>query len=134
MRILAEYLLQWDPVRQTSNGKGTIGTVVVFAPADEEQGRKILHSHWQIRRAQLSQSLRNDLFSQSPIFRKRAREKFFKLFYNFMHSNYGPDFDVTHRCIQDRTGNTSAQTPAQQRSNCHFEYYYLQVFRNARHK
>ena len=51
-----------------------------------------------------------------------------------MHSSYGPDFDVTHGYIQDRPGNTRAQTSAQQCSNCHFEHFDLQVFRNARHK
>ena len=107
---------------------------VAFAPADEEQGRKTLHSHWQIWLAQLSQSLRDDLFSQSPICRKRAREKFFKLINNFMHSSYGPDFDVTHGCIQDRPGRIRAQISAQQCSNCHFEDCDLQVFRKTRHK
>ena len=51
-----------------------------------------------------------------------------------MHSSYGPDFDVTHGCIQDRPGNTRAQTSAQQCSNCRFKGCDLQVFRNARHK
>ena len=107
---------------------------MAFTPADEEQVRKTLHSHWQIWLALLSHFLHHDLFSQSPIFRKRARDKFFKLINNFMHSSYDPDFDVTHRCIQDCPGSTRTQTSAQQRSNCHFEDCDLQVFRNARHK
>ena len=119
---------------QTSKGKGILGSVVAFAPVDEEQGRKTLHSHWQMWLAQLSQSLHDDLFSQSPICLKKGRDKFFKLVNNFMHSSYVPDFDITHGCIQDRPGSIRAQTSAQQRSNYHFEYCGLQVFCNARHK
>jgi hypothetical protein len=42
MQILTECLLKWDKT-QTSKRKGILGTVIVFAGADEEQGRKTLH-------------------------------------------------------------------------------------------
>ena len=48
MQILTECLLRWDTKTQTAKGKGILGTVVAFAGADEEQGRKTLHQHWQI--------------------------------------------------------------------------------------
>ena len=43
MQILTECLLKWDTKTQTSKGKGILGTVIAFAGADEEQGRKTLH-------------------------------------------------------------------------------------------
>ncbi len=40
MQILMKWLLRWDTKTQTSKGKGILGTVIAFAGADEEQGRK----------------------------------------------------------------------------------------------
>jgi hypothetical protein len=41
-------MLTWDIKKQTSKGKGILGTVLAFSAADEEQSRKTLHHHWQI--------------------------------------------------------------------------------------
>ena len=43
MQILMDCLLRWDTKTQTAKGKGIWGTVIAFAGADEEQGRKTLH-------------------------------------------------------------------------------------------
>ena len=48
MQILTECMLKWDIKSKSSTGKGILGTVQAFAGADEEQGRKTLHQHWQI--------------------------------------------------------------------------------------
>jgi hypothetical protein len=48
VQILTEHLLKWDAKTKTSTGKGILGTVRAFAGADEEQGQKTLHQHWQI--------------------------------------------------------------------------------------
>jgi len=48
MQILTECLLKWDIETKSSTGKGILGTVLAFAGANEEQGRKTLHRHWQI--------------------------------------------------------------------------------------
>jgi hypothetical protein len=48
MQILTDCLLKWDTKTQTSKGKGIVGTVIAFAGADEEQGRKTFYQHWQI--------------------------------------------------------------------------------------
>ena len=40
MQILTECLLRWDTKTQTSKAKEMLGTVIAFAGADEEQGRK----------------------------------------------------------------------------------------------
>ena len=54
MRILIEDLLKWDPIKNKPKGKGIVGTVLSFAPVDEEQGRKTLHLHCQIWTKELS--------------------------------------------------------------------------------
>ena len=40
MQILIESLFNWDATNQKSKGPGIVGTVIAYAPADEEQGRK----------------------------------------------------------------------------------------------
>ncbi|KAL7549162.1 hypothetical protein ACHAWF_012431 [Thalassiosira exigua] len=47
MEIVIECLLGWDPKTQTGKG-GVFRRVLVWAKTDEEQGRKTLHSHWQV--------------------------------------------------------------------------------------
>jgi hypothetical protein len=48
MQISIECILQWGTKKKKSLGKGILGSVVAFSAADEEQGRKTLHYHWQI--------------------------------------------------------------------------------------
>ncbi len=48
MQILIECLLKWDIKTKSSTGKGILGTALAFAGANEEQGCKTLHRHWQI--------------------------------------------------------------------------------------
>ncbi len=48
MQILTKCMLRWDTKTQSSTGKGILGLVLAFSGADEEQGRKTLHPHWQI--------------------------------------------------------------------------------------
>jgi hypothetical protein len=47
--------------------------VLAFAGADEEQGRKTLHRHWQIWVKELSQTLRNSLFHKNVEIKDKAR-------------------------------------------------------------
>ncbi len=47
MQILTKCILKWDVKTQSSKGKGILGTIVAFTGADEEQGHKTLHRHWQ---------------------------------------------------------------------------------------
>jgi hypothetical protein len=35
-------------LKKKTKQSGILGKVIAFAPAHEEQGRKTLHSHWQI--------------------------------------------------------------------------------------
>ena len=48
MQILIDTLFKWDVKNQKSKGVGIFGTVIAYAPADEEQGIKSLHRHWQV--------------------------------------------------------------------------------------
>ncbi len=62
MQILTECMLKWDIKSKSSTGKRILGTVRAFADADEEQGHKTLHRHWQIWMEDINQTLRNALF------------------------------------------------------------------------
>ena len=56
-------MLQWDSKKHEPKGKGILGRVIAFAPAHKEQGRRTLHSHWQVWVEDLSPQIREDLFS-----------------------------------------------------------------------
>ena len=62
MQIVIETLFNWDTKKREAKGPGIFGTVVVFAPADKEQGRKTLHCHIQIWVKEINQKLRKELF------------------------------------------------------------------------
>eukprot|EP00957_Ditylum_brightwellii_P205481 15344066-Ditylum_brightwellii.AAC.1 len=49
MQIAAESLIVigWDPKKQAGQ-PGLFGVPIAYSRTDEEQGRKTLHSHWQI--------------------------------------------------------------------------------------
>ena len=66
MQILTHCLLKWDTQKRKSTGQGILGTVLAFFGADEEQGRKTLHRHWQIWTKEMNQTLRNSLFDNDP--------------------------------------------------------------------
>ncbi len=77
MQILTECLLKWDTKTQTSEGKGILSTVIAFAGADEEQGRKTLHRHWQIWVEEIDQTMRDCLFHKDDTTRAETRNIFF---------------------------------------------------------
>ena len=63
-------MLRWDTKTQSSRGKGVLGTLLAFFGADEEQGCKTLHRHWQIWVQELNQTLRDCLFDTDATKRK----------------------------------------------------------------
>ena len=77
IEIFINCMLNWDPNKQQARGKGIFGTVLAFAPAHEEQGRRTLHSHWQIWTEDLSTQVREDLWSSDRSIRKKSREAFY---------------------------------------------------------
>ncbi len=94
-----ECLLKWDAKTHTSTGKGILGTVLAFAGADEEQGRKTLHQHWQIWAEEINQTLRDCLFHKDSTTRTEARNSFCKHIDNVICANYGSGLRITHQCV-----------------------------------
>jgi hypothetical protein len=86
-----ESMLRWDIKKKTSNGKGILGTVVAFSAADEEQGRKTLHRHWQIWVKEINQTLQNCLFHKDVTIRDMARKTFCKQIDNGITASYGSE-------------------------------------------
>ncbi len=72
MQILTEGMLKWDIKSKSSTGKEILGTVRAFAGADEEQGCKTLHCHWQMWVEDINQSLQNALFDKDNNTRNKA--------------------------------------------------------------
>ncbi len=70
-----------------------------LAGANEEQGRKTLHQHWQIWVEDMNQSLRNALFDKDNNTRNKARQTFIKNIDNLISTSYGPQFCIIHKCI-----------------------------------
>ena len=120
MRILIEDLLKWDPIKQKPKGKGIVGTVLSCAPADEEQGRKTLHSHWQIWMEELSQELRDAIFDRDTERRFGARHKFLRLVDSLMSASFGNDFEVRHDCEPSIIDEINTQCEEKKTSDDHF--------------
>ena len=76
MKILLEKLLCWDSLKQRVTQKGVLGTVLAFMIAHEEQGRYMLHSHWQLFLKELSMELRNLLFSSNVEEKEKKQERY----------------------------------------------------------
>jgi hypothetical protein len=123
-------MLKWDIKSKSSTGKGILGTVRAFAGADEEQGRKTLHRHWQIWVEDINQTLRNSLFDNNNNKRNKARETFKKHIDNLISTSYGPEFCITHKCICKNDEETS-KTDIPENI---FKEKDSECFRRARHK
>jgi len=128
-QIIIETLLQWDVNKQTAKGVGIVGTTLAFAPADEEQGRGTLHSHWQIWTKELNQNVRDMLFHDDPDKRSRARHFFCAHIDAIMSATYGTDLIVTHKCKQGDT--EVVKTDIAENIYCDCK---AQILRKARHK
>ena len=101
MQIVVECILRWDIKKKTSKGKGILGTVLAFFAADEEQGRKTLHRHWQIWVKEIDETLRNCLFHEDDTARDIARKTFCKHIDNVLTASYGSEFRITHKCVKE---------------------------------
>ncbi len=106
MQILTEHMLKWDTKTKTSTGKGILGTVWAYAGADEEQGQKTLHQHWQIWVEGIDQTLRNALFDNDHKTRNKARQTFQQHIDNVVRTSYGPQFCITHKCSGEKDQET----------------------------
>ena len=98
MEIVIETLFNWDTKKQVARGPGIFGTVVAFAPADEEQGRKTLHRHIQIWVKEIDQKLRKELFQDDKFEEKKLRTKFQNYIDKIMSTSFGPALIVPSYC------------------------------------
>jgi hypothetical protein len=101
MQIVVECMLRWDIKKKTSKGKGILGTVLAFFAADEEQGRKTLHRHWQIWVKGINETLQNCLFHEDDTARDIVRKTSCKHIDNVLTASYGSEFRITHKCIKE---------------------------------
>ncbi|KAL7554752.1 hypothetical protein ACHAWF_018291, partial [Thalassiosira exigua] len=76
MQIVVECLLGWDSKTQTGK-RGVFGPVLAWARTDEEQGRKTLHSHWQVWIEGFNKC-QDDLYHEDEAVRYKARASFVK--------------------------------------------------------
>jgi hypothetical protein len=123
-------MLQWDIKKKTSKGKGILGTVLAFFAADEEQGRKTLHRHWQIWVKEIDETLRNCLFHEDHVARDIARRSFCKQIDNVLTASYGSELCIIHKCKKEGSGVINKQDIAE----VLFEERDPYIFRRARHK
>ncbi len=130
MQIVVECILRWDIKKKTSKGKGILGTVLAFFAADEEQGRKTLHRHWQIWVKEIDETLRNCLFHEDHVARDIARRSFCKQIDNVLTASYGSELCIIHKCKKEGSGVINKQDIAE----VLFEERDPYIFRRARHK
>ena len=130
MQILTECLLQWDIKKKISKKRGILGTVIAYSAADEEQGRKTLHRHWQIWIKEMDETLRKCLFHEDITIRNSARSTFCNMIDHVIMANYGSQFHITHKCNCENkavdTGKQSDDRELKEQDPC--------VFRQLRHK
>ena len=123
-------LIKMDIKTKSSTGKGILGTVLAFAGANEEQGRKTLHQHWQIWVKELSQTLRNSLFHKNVEIKDKARRMFFGIIDRVVCASYGQGVCITHRCVDQNNTYTMKHDIPQNI----FKQKESDIFRQARNK
>ena len=96
MQIVTECLIGWDPKKHAGQ-PGVFGTPIAYSRTDEEQGRKTLHSHWQIWVRDFNKT-RNALFHSDDSKRRAARDALVSYIDHVVCASYGTDFVVTHNC------------------------------------
>ncbi|NND76574.1 MAG: hypothetical protein HKN39_00125, partial [Flavobacteriales bacterium] len=123
MDFVWKHIIGWD--RKEHKGKmGIFGVPIAACEADEEQGRKTLHSHWLVWIKDFN-SIRSGSYSENSQQRKDC-EKALKEFVNqAMCASYGKDFEISHVCKEETITKKVADI---------FEPVNNQVIRDARHK
>ncbi len=113
MQILMECMPRWDIKKKTSKGKGILGTVLGFFAADEEQGRKTLHRHWQIWVEEIDETQHNCLFHEDDTIRDIARKTFCKQIDNVITASYGSEFCITLNYVNKKNDLVNKQDMAE---------------------
>jgi len=123
MDFMWKYVVGWD--RDKMEGTlGVFGEPLAACEADEEQGRKTLHSHWLIWIKDFS-FVRQMCYHSDETVRETARSKLSEYVEKTMCASYGDRYEVSHVC---QSG--VATHPIEDA----FEPSPNQVVRDARHK
>mmetsp|Transcript_16303 Transcript_16303/g.26773 ORF Transcript_16303/g.26773 Transcript_16303/m.26773 type:complete len:201 (+) Transcript_16303:985-1587(+) len=96
MHVITECLIGWNTKTQTGR-MGVFGIPLAYSRTDEEQGRKTLHSHWQIWIKDFDRC-RSALFHRESSNKKSARGAMVSYIDKVICASYGTDFVVTHKC------------------------------------
>jgi hypothetical protein len=97
---------------------------IAACEADEEQGRKTLHSHWLIWIKYLN-LIRAGCYNQNLDLRNKFRAALSGFLKEIMSASYGRKFEVSHVCKEGTVGGDVTNV---------FESVDDQVVRDARHK
>ena len=101
MQIVIECLFGWS--KKTQSGRtGILGKVQAFARADEEQGRKTLHGHWQIWIEDFNKC-RDKLFNEDGSKNETELKIFLQYISNVICATYGEEFVIQHKCCPCET-------------------------------
>jgi hypothetical protein len=103
-------MLQWYSKKKQSKGRGISGRVIAFAPLHEEQGRKTLHSHWQIWVEELLPQVCEDFWNTDHKIRGKKRKEFYCYVDEVMNATYSTKLNFSHKCKEsegtyDSSGN-----------------------------
>eukprot|EP00957_Ditylum_brightwellii_P027775 2099152-Ditylum_brightwellii.AAC.1 len=103
IQILLQALVGWNPDTKQGN-KGNFGTPMAWGCTDEEQGCKMLHSHWSIWIKDFD-SIRSLLYHENEIARKQALSEIKKYIDKIMCTSYG-NVTIEYTC-NSRTMHTT---------------------------
>jgi len=96
MDFMWKYIVGWD--KDKMEGRlGVFGTPIAACEADEEQGRKTLHSHWLIWIKDF-RFVRQMCYHSDETVREAARSKLSEYVEKTMCASYGDRFEVSHVC------------------------------------
>jgi len=105
MEFLWKYIIGWDKNEQKGKN-GIFGVPIAVCEADEEQGRKTLHSHWLIW-IKYFNSIRSGCYHKDRKQRDEFRKILQKYVKKLMCATYGDQYEITHMCLDGEIKNNS---------------------------
>ena len=120
-----------------------MGRLLAWACADEEQGRKTIHSHWQLWIESFNKC-RDSIFSQDETTQKEARRRLLDYVDKVISATYGDEFVTSHdtcdtvvadeASTQDKVVDIPVLPLERRCGKSNIEECDKQTLRNARHK
>ena len=98
LKYQSHKLFQWGMKEQKAKGPGVLGTLIVFAPADEEQGRETINMYMQGWIKEVNPKTRDDLLHNDSNICQKSRSQLYSYVDKVMCTRYGEDLGITHRC------------------------------------